>query len=144
MLAWLALLIAVALVAGAIAPRPARRAESTATTQPTPATAARRSVMLVVHPGQRVSAQAGDIVSLTVPVTAPETVMITGLGLSTFADADTPASLLIVSPPAGRYPITLQSTGAVVGTLVVQAASSPATTAPAPADSPLSPRVERA
>lgn len=130
MLAWLAAMLGLALIAGSIAPQPLPKTVPSAPRPGAPGTVPSRSLKLVLHPGERVVARVGDVVTLTVPATAPDTVQIAGLGLSAFADATVPAQIEFVAYPAGTFPVTLLTSGATVGTLRILPAQSPQ---PAPA-----------
>jgi hypothetical protein len=127
LLAWLAALLALALLAAALAPQAEPVTRPSAPRPGTPGTVASRTLVRVLPRGGRVAARVGDFVTLDVPVRAPDTVEIAGLGLSAFAAPGAPAQIEFLADPAGTYAVTLLSSGARLGTLRIQppAAASP-------------------
>ena len=125
---WFALLMGLAFAVSAVAPKPQSIVRHTQPVPGAPGSLATSPRSLVLTPGGRVIAQAGEPVTLTVPMRAAGLVEIDALGLQQYGDRRTPARMTFIAYPAGTYPIVLKDTDATLGTLVVQ----PASTLPEP------------
>jgi hypothetical protein len=121
-LVFIVLLLFVAAIASAIAPREKDLAPRTV--QPaitTPAPAAR--VVEAVLPGdRRVRARVGDIVQLEVRHTAQDEVQIPALGISEPVEPGIAAQLVFDADREGRFPVTLRDSPRRLGTVEVSAA----------------------
>jgi hypothetical protein len=122
LLVFIVLLLVVAAVASAIAPRRAdidRRPVEPAATPPGPPA---NVVQGVLPTDRRVRARVGDVVQLEVSHTAQDEVQIVALGLSEPVEPGLAAELVFDADRAGRFAVTLRDAAKRVGTLEVRAA----------------------
>lgn len=122
LLVFIVLLLVVAAVASAIAPREdevaPRAVEQTA---PAPAPAA-RVIEAVLPDDRRVRARVGDIVQLEVRHTAQDEVQILALGVSEPVEPGIAAQLVFDADREGRFAVTLRDGARRLGTVEVRAA----------------------
>jgi hypothetical protein len=121
-LVFIVLLLVVAAVASAIAPR--EEDSATRTVQPAapaPATAA-RVVEGALPQDRRVRARVGDIVQLEVQHTAQDEVQILALGLSEPVEPGIAAQLVFDADREGRFAVTLRDAAKRLGTVDVRPA----------------------
>jgi hypothetical protein len=123
LIAFVVLLLLVAAVASAIAPREDQVAPRR--TQPSPqppVTAAARIVQGVLPDDRRVHAQVGDVVQLRVRHAAQDEVQILALGVSEPVEPGIDAQLVFDADREGRFPVTLRDGSKRLGTVVVRPA----------------------
>jgi hypothetical protein len=119
LLVFIVLLLIVAAVASAIAPREEDSAPRTVEPSVgTPATAA-RVIDAVLPADKRVRARVGDIVQLEVRHTAQDEVQIVGLGLSEPVEPGLAAELVFDADREGRFAVTLRDSPKRLGTVEV-------------------------
>jgi hypothetical protein len=121
-LVFIVLLLVVAAVASAIAPREEDSATRTVqSAAPAPATAA-RVVEGALPQDRRVRARVGDIVQLEVQHTAQDEVQILALGLSEPVEPGIAAQLVFDADREGRFAVTLRDAAKRLGTVDVRPA----------------------
>jgi hypothetical protein len=121
LLVFIVLLLVVAAVASAIAPREEDVARRPVEPAVAPGPAA--TVVAAVLPGdKRVRAQVGDVVQLEVKHTAQDEVQILGLGLSEPVEPGIAAQLVFDADREGRFPVTLRDGAKRLGTVDVRRA----------------------
>ena len=124
-LLFVAVLLVIAALASAIAPRERRLLTPTHTTpgQAAPAALPPPTVKGAFPPEKVVKAQQGDIVELAVTYGQPDEVQIFALGLHAPVGPSIPADLTFVATQTGKFAVTMRDSGARVGTVEVQPAS---------------------
>jgi hypothetical protein len=124
-LLFVAVLLVIAALASALAPRERRLLTPTHTTstQAAPATLPPQTVNASLPPAKTVKARPGDIVNLKVTYDQPDEVQIFDLGLHAPVGPSIPADLTFVATQTGSFPVTMRDSGAKVGTIQVQPAS---------------------
>jgi FtsP/CotA-like multicopper oxidase with cupredoxin domain len=117
-------LFLVAVIAGSVADRDARRTRAAAP----PATANTGPPAPVVRgtlPADgTVSAEVGDAVTVAVRTANPDEAWVAAMGLRTPTSSDVPGRLEFVAQIPGRHPVVLAVTGRRAGTIVIEAAGS--------------------
>jgi hypothetical protein len=120
-LLFVALLLVVAAVADAVAPRDTQLAVKAPEGTTTPAPPA--DVAEATFPkDRRLRARVGDVVQVQVRTKARDEVQILALGVSEPVEPDVPAELLFDADQAGRFAVTLRDAGTRIGTIDVRAA----------------------
>lgn len=119
---WAVLLLLIASLAAVVAPRdkPSSRPGVATVVAGPPA----RTVTGRLPAKRPVTATVGDVVRLSVSVTAADEAQIEPLAVQAPADPGVPAELEFVAATPGRFPVVLRDSGRRVGTLVVRRSSS--------------------
>jgi hypothetical protein len=121
-LVFIVLLLVVAAVASAIAPRGNDADRRAVTPAVPPPSAAARVVEGVLPEDRRVRARVGDIVQIEVRHTAADQVEVIALGLSEPVEPEIPAELVFDADREGRFAVTLRDAAKRVGTVEVRPA----------------------
>jgi hypothetical protein len=117
-------LFLVAVIAGSIADREARKTRATAPPT-TVATAPPAAVVRGTLPDDgTVNAEVGDAVTVSVKTAMPDEAWVDALGLRAPTSSDLPGRLELVAQIPGRYPVVLAGSGRRVGTIVIAPAGS--------------------
>jgi hypothetical protein len=114
-------LLLLMVIGSALAEREARRTQAVAppVSAGTAAAAPAAEASAELPPDRVVRARVGEIVSLTVRTPEPDTATIRDIGVSASTSQDVPGTLEFVAAEPGRYPVLLEDSGKVAGTVVV-------------------------
>jgi len=120
-LLFVAVLLVIAALASAIAPRERRLLTPTHTTptQAAPAPVPAQTVTATLPSKKTVEAAEGDVVDLKVTSAQPDEVQIFDLGLHAPVGPNIPAELTFVATQSGRFAVTMRDSGETVGTVNV-------------------------
>ena len=134
MLIVLAVLIGLTALASGVAPRPAVVDDDPSAAPPAQAPPpALDRTLDAGETGQRVSAQVGQTVVITVEGSSLDTVRLAEYGHET-VDRDSPARFELLADVPGSYAIELLESGRRIGTLEIRAAEEPRAPAPSGPD----------
>jgi Na+-transporting methylmalonyl-CoA/oxaloacetate decarboxylase gamma subunit len=122
LLVFIVLLLLVAAIASAIAPREKDLAERTVEPAVPPPAAAARVVEGVLPDDRRVRARVGDIVQIEVRHTAQDEVQVLALGLSEPVEPGIAAQIVFDADREGQFPVTLRDAARRLGTVEVRPA----------------------
>jgi hypothetical protein len=121
LLVFIVLLLVVAAVASAVAPRKEDLAVRPVTPAAAPGLAA-QVVQAVLPADKRVRARVGDVVQIEVTHGTQDEVQILGLGLAEPVEPGMPAQLVFDADRAGHFPVTLRDAATRLGTVEVRPA----------------------
>jgi Na+-transporting methylmalonyl-CoA/oxaloacetate decarboxylase gamma subunit len=122
LLVFIVLLLLVAAIASAIAPREKDLAERTVEPAVPPPAAAARVVEGVLPDDRRVRARVGAVVQIEVRHTAQDEVQVLALGLSEPVEPGIAAQIVFDADREGQFPVTLRDAARRLGTVEVRPA----------------------
>jgi hypothetical protein len=114
-----AALLLFGVIASAFATREAQRTQATAPPLGGPPPMAAPSATGDMPPDRILRARVGDVVSVAVRTPTPDTATIAAIGVSAVTSQELPGTLEFVATDPGHYPVLLEDSGGVAGTIVV-------------------------
>ena len=112
-------LILILAVGSALARREEQRTRAVAPAATAPSDAPAPEASAAMPPDRVVRARVGEIVSVQVRTPGPDTATIRDAGISAITSDDLPGTLEFVPTEPGRYPVLLEDSGRVAGTILV-------------------------
>jgi hypothetical protein len=119
----LAVLILLGAIGSAISTRELQRTQAVAPPDGGPPATPAPVASGDMPPDRVVRARVGDVVSLDVRTVQPDTATIMAFGVSAVTSAQVPGTLEFVAAEPGRYPVELEDSGRVAGSVVVSPAA---------------------